>query len=242
MSDGSGTLRAAATALKFAAFALVFLLCALAFRAAVHRAKLRGEIPASSGTERIIVIDPGHGGKDGGASGVSGTLEKDLNFDIAFRLAELASWCGENVKLTRTGDDMLSLEGTTGNTKGRDIRSRIKIADETPGALLVSIHMNSFPDAKYKGLQVFYPAGDAVGALTAESIRRTCVGYLQPDNARKTKEAPQAIYLLNHIGTPAVLVECGFISNPEEDALLGTPSYRSAIAAVICEGLLNSFE
>ena len=220
-------------------FIALFLAVAAAALFAAHTLGIRDDLPINSSPARTFVIDAGHGGIDGGASGSGGTVEKDVDLAIAKKLDLLLTLCGERTIMTRTEDNMLSLEGATGNAKGRDIRSRIMIADGTENALLVSIHVNSYPVEKYHGLQVFYSPSDRESADAASAIQNSCARFLQPDNERKIKPAPASIYLLNNVRSSAVLVECGFISNAAEEALLGDPAYQTRLAAVITYGLTN---
>lgn len=179
-----------------------------------------------------VVIDAGHGGEDGGAVSADGLLEKDVNLDIALRLRDLLTANGIPVVMTRTEDILLYDRNADyeGRKKSLDLAARRKIAEETPNCLFVSIHMNSFPDARYDGLQVWYSPNDPASETIAETIQKTAKEILQPENDRKTKAATSAIYLLHHLTVPAVLVECGFLSNPAEAAKLGTDEYRRDVA------------
>ncbi|MBQ7161914.1 MAG: N-acetylmuramoyl-L-alanine amidase [Clostridia bacterium] len=229
--------RSSSFIIKLIILFIAFIACAVGLLYAAKYLGVRKDLPIDAKPVRTYVVDAGHGGPDGGAVGVTGAIEKDIDLAVSKKLASLLSLCGKRVVMTRTGDDMLSLPGTTGNRKGRDIRSRIKIADGTPGALLVSIHVNSFPQEKYRGMQIFYSPSDAVSQQTAEAVRTSCVTYLQPENDRKTKPAASAIYLLNNVSSPAILIECGFISNAEEEKLLCDGGYQTRLGAVICAGL-----
>lgn len=179
-----------------------------------------------------VVIDAGHGGEDGGAVSADGLLEKDVNLDIAMRLCDLLTANGIPVVMTRTKDILLYDRNADyeGRKKSLDLAARRKIAEETPNCLFVSIHMNSFPDARYDGLQVWYSPNDPASETVAQTIQKTAKDVLQPENDRKIKAATSAIYLLHHLTVPAVLVECGFLSNPAEAAKLGTDAYRQDVA------------
>lgn len=179
-----------------------------------------------------VVIDAGHGGEDGGAVSADGLLEKDINLDIAMRLRDLLVANGIPVVMTRTEDILLYDRNADyeGRKKSLDLAARRKIAEETPNCLFVSIHMNSFPDARYDGLQVWYSPNDPASETVAQTIQKTAKEILQPENDRKIKAATSAIYLLHHLTVPAVLVECGFLSNPAEAAKLGTDAYRQDVA------------
>jgi len=184
-----------------------------------------------------IVIDPGHGGEDGGAS-VGDILEKHLNLDVSFTLSDLYTIFGYNSKLTRTDDRMLydhygDLSDYTGKRKTYDLRNRLRIAEESGASLFVGIHMNKFPAEKYSGLQTYYSTNVADSKNAATLIQSYAKKYLSTDNKREIKASTDAIYILKRIKKPAVLVECGFLSNDTERALLLTREYREKLAASI---------
>ena len=208
-------------------------LCLLAGVSVLFVSVNRSEIQTD--TDRplpTVVIDAGHGGEDGGAVSADGLLEKDVNLDIAMRLCDLLTANGIPVVMTRTEDILLYDRNADyeGRKKSLDLAARRKIAEETPNCLFVSIHMNSFPDARYDGLQVWYSPNDPASETVAQTIQKTAKDVLQPENDRKIKAATSAIYLLHHLTVPAVLVECGFLSNPAEAAKLGTDAYRQDVA------------
>lgn len=208
-------------------------LCLLAGVSVLFVSVNRSEIQTD--TDRplpTVVIDAGHGGEDGGAVSADGLLEKDVNLDIAMRLCDLLTANGIPVVMTRTEDILLYDRNADyeGRKKSLDLAARRKIAEETPNCLFVSIHMNSFPDARYDGLQVWYSPNDPASETVAQTIQKTAKDVLQPENDRKIKAATSAIYLLHHLTVPAVLVECGFLSNPAEATKLGTDAYRQDVA------------
>ena len=179
-----------------------------------------------------VVIDAGHGGRDGGAVALSALPEKELNLKLSLSLAEMLRACGVNVILTRDGDYMLSCD--EGNTnKSRDLAARRKIVQAQARALLVSIHMNSFPRSEYKGLQVYYSENDPLSQVFADTVQSNAKVHLQRSNNRQTKPGRE-IYLLENTECPAILVECGFLTNPEEAELLNTEQYRQKIALLLC--------
>lgn len=185
----------------------------------------------------LIIIDAGHGGEDGGAVGTGGVLEKDLNLDIALTLGDMLSANGVPVFLTRDEDIMLYDKNSDyrGRKKVLDLQARLKISLEHPGALFVSIHMNSFPQKQYSGLQVYYSKNNPRSRELAEIIQSTVREALQPENRRETKGAGSNIYLLHEMEGVSVMVECGFISNEAECAKLATPDYRQQLAlALFC--------
>lgn len=196
-------------------------------------------VGASGGAEAPkILIDPGHGGEDGGAVGADGTLEKELNLLIAENVRDIFAIFGIRAETTRSGDYMLydyynDLDDYTGKMKTYDLRNRLKMAESSGAELYLGIHMNKFPQTQYSGLQVYYSPNNRESAGAAAMIQTYARNYLQPDNTRETKKATSAIYLLNRITIPAVLVECGFLSNEAERALLNTPEYRLRTACAI---------
>ena len=189
---------------------------------------------ASAGAKSkiTVIIDAGHGGRDGGASTESGVLEKDLNLSVALKLRALLSALYVNVVMTRETDVMLADENSA-HKKRDDLEARLRIAQEHENCIFVSIHMNKFPVEKYSGLQVYYSKNNEESAALAEAIQAKAGEFLRKGNARTVKAADSSIYVLHHIEVPAVLVECGFLSNPEEAALLQTESYQNKLAAVI---------
>ncbi len=182
----------------------------------------------------VIIIDAGHGGEDGGAIGIDGTLEKDLNLSVAAELAELFRADGYTVRLTRDEDILLYDRNSDyyGHKKEQDMAARLSICREYENAVFISIHMNSFSQSKYKGLQVYYsPLPE--GARLAEKIQSSVAESLQPYNTRKTKPSGGNIYMLDKNPHPAVLVECGFLSNAEDCAALSDKNYRSRLCLTI---------
>ena len=195
-----------------------------------------GDVPVT------VILDAGHGGEDGGTASKDGTLEKDLNLQIAKQLCELLKANGIKTLLTRSEDTLLYDKTTNyiGRKKALDLAARRKLADETPNCIFVSIHMNAFPGTQSRGLQVWYSPNDPLSQALAASIQEAARAYLLPDNDRQIKQATSAIYLLHHIQAPAVLVECGFLSNPEDAALLASPTYQQALALVLFTAILEN--
>ncbi len=189
---------------------------------------------------RRVVVDAGHGGIDGGAVGYAGTLEKNVNLDIALKCELLMGLFGVDVVMTRRKD--VSIDDGTGATiarrKADDIKARVALANAGADAL-VSIHMNSFTDSRYWGTQTFYSKNHPESAALAEDLQNAARTFLAPDNTREAKQAEDSIYLLKNVTIPAVIIECGFLSNPDEEAKLGSEEYRKAVAVAICAGTLD---
>lgn len=191
-------------------------------------------LPTDADRRRVIVIDAGHGGEDGGAVGVNGVLEKDLNLSLARTLADLLRGGGFTVIETRTEDKLLYSESDkNAHRKRGDLVNRQKYMEKYPDSVFISIHMNTYPTKTCKGLQVWYAQNGAESEALAGEIQNRVSALLQPENKRKTKKANSTIYLLQHATVPAVLVECGFLSTPEECEKLSDETYRRELALAI---------
>lgn len=188
-----------------------------------------------------VLIDPGHGGEDGGAVGVDGVIEKGLNLAIANYLREYYEVSGFEVVMTR--DDDFSLGDTSLSTPSErtvsDIRARLEYYNRSDVDFVVSIHQNKYTESKYSGAQIFYSPNDEGSERFAECIRKSVVGFLQPENTRELKKAGSNIYLLNNCAKPSVLVECGFLSNYDEAAKLNDEEYQKQMAFAIYCGTLE---
>lgn len=199
-----------------------------------------GELQAGSEAHRIVVIDAGHGGADGGAVAPDGTLEKDINLEISRVLAALMRVSGYKVIMTRDTDEMLGGELAAGSAKMRDLKKRLEIASAYPDALTVSIHCNKFPDESCHGLQVYF--SDMAESENAANAIQSAFSLVDETNRRKTKKADSSIYLLHRASTPTVLVECGFLSNKRELERLKTDDYRKRLALAIFSGVGTFYE
>lgn len=203
------------------------------------------EADLTAGEEGVcILLDAGHGGADGGAIGVNGCLEKEINLKIAQRLHALCQLAGISVRMTRSDDRMLydPVSDRQSTKKMHDLQNRLAIAEEIPGAVLISIHLNAFPVAKYSGLQVYYSANHPDSVRLAEQVQQRTKNLLQPENTRQIKAADSAIYLLNRCTKPAVLIECGFLTNPQECDRLCDDEYLGALTAVIFTAITDYLE
>ena len=187
-----------------------------------------------------VIIDAGHGGEDGGAE-VDGILEKDINLSIADKLADTLRLCG--VRVTEIRDEDISVYDDSAQTlrekKVSDLKHRVEIVNGSENNILVSIHQNKFDNSAYSGTQVFYSSNNDKSRVLAESIRNSVVSLLQNDNTRELKPANSDIYLLDNAIVPAVIVECGFLSNDEERAKLLDSGYQSEMAYSIAMGVLE---
>lgn len=179
-----------------------------------------------------IVIDAGHGGIDGGATSCTGVLESKINLEIALRLDDLFHLIGYDTVMIRKTDESVYTEGNTiAAQKASDLKERVRIVNETPGAILISIHQNTYSDSRYYGPQVFYAETDGSSNL-AKRIQRDMISALNPNSNRKVKKADH-VYMMQKISCTGVLIECGFLSNPEEESKLRNADYQKKICAVI---------
>lgn len=188
-----------------------------------------------------VVLDAGHGGEDGGAVGINGALEKDINLAIALELQKYLIQNNFDVIMIRDGDYSVGDQTLKGvyERKKSDTKNRLRTIEETGECIFISVHQNHFSESKYSGAQVFYSGNCPESAELAEAIRKNVVSSLQPENHRENKQADKNIYILYNCHVPAVLVECGFLSNPEEAESLTVESYQKDMAAAIYNGLID---
>ncbi len=202
----------------------------------------RASVPAAAGAVGnlpTIVIDPGHGGADGGASSASGILESALNLEIAERVEAIFLFFGLPVRMTRSSEtidyppDAQSIKAK----KTADTKARVQLIESTEHALLLSIHQNYYPASGPCGAQALYAPTSGSQEL-AERIQANILTFLDPENRRPAAPIQDSIYIMNHVSCPAVLVECGFLSNPEETEKLCTKEYQIKLAAVLAASIL----
>lgn len=189
-----------------------------------------------------VVIDPGHGGEDGGAVSPDGVAEGQINLAVSLRVSELLRFAGQRTRLTRDEDVTICDEGldTMRQRKVSDLKNRVKLVEETENAVLLSIHQNSLPSSPVThGAQVFWNRREGAEGL-AESMQGALNVAVNPGNAKHPRQIPDSIYLMNNITAPGVLVECGFLSNRPETALLQDPAYQLRLAAAIAAGYLDA--
>lgn len=196
--------------------------------------------PASASAEGertafTIILDAGHGGEDPGAV-ANGLNEKELNLSIVNKMAAFLKLSGCNVVLTRSDDRLLYNSGEENRKKYYDLYNRLQFAKEYPDAVFISIHMNKFPMESCKGLQTFYSMNDPRSATLAEVLQEASMLAI-PDNRRTIKSDNRTIFLLKNLQMPAVIVECGFLSNGEEAQKLADPSYQNKLAFALASGI-----
>ena len=185
----------------------------------------------------VIVIDAGHGGMDSGTVGEDGTLEKDINLDMALRLYDKFAGAGYSVYMTRTDD--FDGQGWDVYNKNADMSKRVELINSYENAVVISVHQNSFTNETLSGAQVFYSSNNEKSSYLAECIRQSICQRLQPMNERAVKEGNDLSRILCEANPPAVIVECGFMSNKEELEKLKDETYREGMAYAIFMGTLN---
>ncbi|MGX8699008.1 MAG: N-acetylmuramoyl-L-alanine amidase [bacterium] len=188
--------------------------------------------PAMAPAERVLILDPGHGGEDGGAVSVTGTKESVINLAIALRCRDLATFLGKEPVLTRTSEELTYPETaqTLRAKKVADQKGRVALVNACPSAYFVSIHQNKYTSPLPSGAQTFYANG---AENEAEALQELFLKYINRDRKRTAKPVDASIYLMKHISCPALLVECGFLSNPEEAAKLEEAGYQKKLALLI---------
>ena len=191
--------------------------------------------PAAADNRVTLVIDAGHGGIDGGAVSAAGVKESEINLAIARRLNSLAELYGVRTHMTRVDDS--SKSATEGYSEHEDLVRRVEEINSAPNGILISIHQNCYPDRKPSGAQVLYAASDGSEALGTQ-IHDNLVAYLDPQNRRVAAPISEKIYLMREVKCPAVLVECGFLSNAEEAARLCEADYQRKLAVTVAAGFL----
>lgn len=197
---------------------------------------------AALGSNVQVIVDAGHGGEDGGA--VAGDIyEKDINLKIAQKLSAYLQKAGFHVTQVRTEDISVYDEGieSISEKKTSDLHNRLELFNSDLDNIVISIHQNRFTDSRYSGTQVFYSPNNEDSEKLAEAIRASVVSALQPDNTRECKAADESIFVMNGAKVPAVLVECGFMSNTEELSKLTDERYQSQLAKCIYKGFMEYY-
>ena len=223
---------------------LLFLcLCILGVASWLGRDRVVSVSAPSLNGGRILILDAGHGGEDGGASTASGSKESDINLNIVLKTEALMAFLGVQTELTRDQDRSMHSEGasTLHEKKVSDLKNRVELINSIPDAMLISVHQNFFTDPRYSGAQVFYTVGD-VSRQWGEGTQVVLRQLLDPDNDRAAKSVPDTVYLFSHIACPAILVECGFLSNGEESSLLLTETYQRKISLALTGAYLQELQ
>ncbi|MDD6826273.1 MAG: N-acetylmuramoyl-L-alanine amidase [Oscillospiraceae bacterium] len=202
-------------------------------------------VPVIEQEKPIIVIDAGHGGIDGGCSAADGTPEKGINLNILLTLRDMFEASGFETDVTRDTDRSIHDDGIEGiaNQKSSDMDNRLAKFNEHKNAICISIHQNQYTDPKYSGAQMFYSTkGSSKSRDIAQNIQNKFVEYLQPENKREIKECGKELFLCYFSENPTVMVECGFLSNPEEAARLEDPEYQKMVAFTVYSGIIESLK
>ncbi len=191
-----------------------------------------------------VIIDAGHGGFDGGAKAADGTVEKDINLNISQKVRALLCFNGYNVIMTRTEDVGTEDDesATISTRKKSDLANRLQIMKDNPDAIYVSIHLNKFTTSAANGAQVFYTKNYVEARDLAESVQANIIRLIQPENTRVIKQGTDSTYLLKNATVPAVIVECGFLSNKTELEKLKTDDYQSQMAFAIVGGIMDFYK
>ena len=202
---------------------------------------LTSAVPSKS--DRIIILDAGHGGMDGGCSAKDGTVEKDINLNILLNLRDMLEVSGYTVEVTRDKDISIHDSGIEGiaNQKSSDMDNRLELFNKYDNAICISIHQNLFTDSKYHGAQMFYSATNSKSETLANILQSKFVEYLQPDNQREIKLCGKELFLCYFSENPTVMAECGFLSNPEEAELLKDTEYQKQVAFTIYSAINEYF-
>lgn len=195
--------------------------------------------PVSSNT---IIIDAGHGGEDGGAVSNNGISEAEINLKIALKLQQLLEQSGSNVVLTRSDNNAIYDidKKTLREKKNSDIRNRVRIGNNSSADIFVSIHLNKIPENQYYGWQTFFKDGNEDGKRLANCIQNNLNETIQKENKR-TPLKINNVYVIKHVEIPTVIVECGFLSNPEEERQLQQEEYQTKLAWGIYNGIMEFF-
>ena len=196
---------------------------------------------AAEAAERpVIVLDAGHGGLDSGAVGVNGTLEKDVNLSIVRILRDMLELSGFDVVLTRSEDISIYDAGVEGirNQKLSDMDNRLEIVQSYPDSIFLCIHQNNYTDPQYFGGQMFYNNNNPNNRTLAQ-IMQNKFAELQPGNDREIKLSGDELFLLKSNQNPSLMIECGFLSNPDEEARLSTWEYQQQVAFTIFGGVME---
>lgn len=216
-----------------AALALAVFIALSAFAANLDRTKAASAVLPEEAT---LVIDAGHGGIDGGAVGADGSRESDINLAIALRLQAVSAFCGQSAVMTRTDDshgaDALSY------SEHEELVYRTQVVNATPNAVLLSIHQNCYPTAQPSGAQVLYSSNgksEDFGRLMHDNL----VNSLDPQNRRVAEPDKNRLYILSNVDCPAILVECGFVSNHSDITKLTDSRYQTALSTVLMASYLQ---
>ena len=224
----------------FSLIPVVLIAAFFAFRQVAYSAATDAAVSMTPDMTPAIILDPGHGGFDGGAV-CNQVVEKNINLDISLKLRDLLRVCGYRVALTRETDISTADPNTDGkstrNRKVSDMHNRLKLMQSHANAVFISIHQNKFQQSKYYGAQVFYSPNHSGSQQLAQKIQDSFQSLLQPENKREIKKAGSELFLVYNDKQPAVLVECGFLSNPQECQKLTQEEYQRQVSLAILSAI-----
>jgi N-acetylmuramoyl-L-alanine amidase len=199
------------------------------------------QVSSAASDGQIIILDAGHGGMDGGCVSINGDPEKNINLAILLNLRDMLRMSGYTVLTTRDTDRSIHDDGVEGiaNQKSSDMDNRLALFNSVQGAICLSIHQNQFTDSRYSGAQMFYSDTNSENPALAQMLQNQFVAFLQPENQREIKLCGKELFLCYYSKNPTVMAECGFLSNPEEAALLITPEYQQKVAFTLYSALIQ---
>ena len=200
------------------------------------------ETVATPVSNKVVIVDAGHGTPDEGAESNNGTTEAEINLKIALKLQTLLEQSGCTVLLTRSDENEIydAESNTIREKKVSDMKNRVKIGNESSADIFVSIHLNKIAESQYDGWQTFYKTGSEESKLLATEIQNNLNDAIQKENNRQPAKL-NTVYLMKYVEIPITIVECGFLSNPEEEALLQTEEYQDKLAWGIYNGIADYF-
>ncbi len=223
---------------------LMFALCGMGIRVALSNADgydhdALPTVAQTNNKELVFILDAGHGGMDGGCSSADGIPEKGINLNIMLALRDWLEAFGYRVEVTRERDRSIHDQGIEGiaNQKSSDMDNRLELFNKYDNAVCISIHQNQFTDPKYSGAQMFYANTNNKSEGLAQHLQTQFREQLQPQNHREIKQCGSELFLCYYCENPTVMVECGFLSNPDEAALLTTEEYQHKVAFTIFSGI-----
>lgn len=225
---------------------LIFINSIIVFSIFFYSSNIMNHLEPVSSTpvsNHTIILDAGHGNPDGGAVGEDGSIESNLNLEIVLKLQKLLESSNCTVLLTRSDENGIyeSSADTIREQKVSDMKSRVDIANNSNAEMFISIHMNKIPQTQYSGWQTFYKNKDDTSKIIAENIQTSLNYFIKKENSRTIKSI-SGIYLTKNVKIPLVIVECGFLSNEEENKLLQTDSYQNELAWSIYIGIMDYFK
>lgn len=223
---------------------MLSMVCIAVFVFSFQIANTNNTIPTVSlpVSNKVIVLDAGHGKPDEGAQSSNGTTEAETNLKIALKVQSLLEQSGATVVLTRSDENAIyDLDkNTLREKKISDIHNRVKIGNESSADIFVSIHLNKIPQQQYYGWQCFYKQNDEKSTFLAKSLQENLNDSMQKENKRVAMKLDN-VYIIKHVEIPISIVECGFLSNPEEEAQLLNDDYQNRLAWGIYNGIMDYF-